>query len=98
MGTLDDPLMVLFSLLDSIEFALMTSAPRQVKASDEWFWTRGWQKAEREANDDLKAGRYEDFDAIEQMVRVLLQNVATDDPQQLDRLAAALRQGRKGLR
>lgn len=95
MDAYDDPLLALFSLLDSIAFALTPTSPREVKPTDVWFWTQGWQRFEREVNDDLAAGRYEDFPTVEAMVRVLVQNVATDDPAQLDRLAAALRQGRR---
>lgn len=95
MSAYDDPLLALFSLLDSIEFALTPTSPREVHPNDAWFWTQGWQRAEREANADLEAGRYEDFPTIEALARVLVQNVVTDDPEQLDRLAAALRQGRR---
>ncbi len=27
-----------------------------------WYWTKEWQEKEREADEDLRAGRYEDFD------------------------------------
>ena len=30
-----------------------------------WFWSEGHQRAEREAEDDLIAGRYRDFDDAE---------------------------------
>jgi len=28
-----------------------------IDASQAWFWTREWQQGEREASDDIKAGR-----------------------------------------
>jgi hypothetical protein len=97
MGTLDDPLFALIALIDSIGFALTPAMPRQVNPKDEWFWTREWQRSERDASDDLKSGRYEDFATIEQVIEVLLQNIVTDDPQRLDRVAAALRMSRRRL-
>jgi hypothetical protein len=30
-----------------------------------WFWSEGHQRAEREAEDDITAGRYRDFDDAE---------------------------------
>jgi len=30
-----------------------------------YFWTREWQDAEREASEDIKAGRVETFDTVE---------------------------------
>ena len=34
-----------------------------VPVDEMWFWTPGRQEAEQEAEDDLAAGRYRDFDA-----------------------------------
>lgn len=36
-----------------------------------WFWTPEWQTKEREADADLAAGRYEDFDNIDDFVNSL---------------------------
>ena len=33
-----------------------------------YFWTKRWQAGEREAEADLEAGRYQDFDSIEEML------------------------------
>ncbi len=35
---------------------------QQPKPGQEWFWSEAWQAAEREAEADLQAGRYETFD------------------------------------
>ena len=40
----------------------VTVPSEQVKPGQEWFWTVEWQAAEREAEADLAAGRYETFD------------------------------------
>ena len=42
-----------------------------VKPGQEWFWTEEWQAAEREAEADLEAGRYEAFDTLEKFVASL---------------------------
>jgi hypothetical protein len=33
-----------------------------------WYWTEGWQKAEREAEADLAAGRTRTFDTMEEFL------------------------------
>ena len=33
-----------------------------------YFWTERWQAGEREAEADLEAGRYQDFDSIEDLL------------------------------
>lgn len=35
-----------------------------------WFWTEEWQKGEREADEDIRAGRtYGPFDSVEEMMK-----------------------------
>lgn len=36
-----------------------------------WYWTERWQKAEREADEDIKAGRVKAFDNVEDLIREL---------------------------
>ena len=33
-----------------------------------WFWTERWQKMEREADEDFSAGRYKEYDNIEDLI------------------------------
>ncbi len=33
-----------------------------------WFWTPEWQAAEREAEEDLRLGRYDEFETMEDMI------------------------------
>ena len=33
-----------------------------------WYWSPGWQAAEHEAEDDLAAGRYADFNSLDEMI------------------------------
>lgn len=40
-----------------------------VDADDQsWFWTFGWQAGEREASEDIAAGRLESFDSAEEFL------------------------------
>ena len=44
---------------------------QQIKPGQEWFWTEEWQAAEREAQADLEAGRFETFDSMEDFLASL---------------------------
>lgn len=33
-----------------------------------WFWTERWQKMEREADEDFAAGRYKEYDNVEDLI------------------------------
>jgi AbrB family looped-hinge helix DNA binding protein len=45
-----------------------------VDRSQAYFWTERWQEGEREAEEDLRAGRYKDFDDIESLLDELEEN------------------------
>ena len=38
-----------------------------VDKSQAYFWTRKWQEGEREADEDIKAGRVKTFDSAEEL-------------------------------
>ena len=42
-----------------------------VDASQVWFWADEWQSLEHEADDDLRHGRYEDFDSMDDFINSL---------------------------
>lgn len=42
-----------------------------VDASQVWFWTDAWQSLEHEADEDLRYGRYEDFNSMEDLINAL---------------------------
>ena len=44
---------------------------RLVDASQAWFWTPEWQKMEREADADIKAGRVKSFSSVEDLIAEL---------------------------
>lgn len=50
-----------------------------VPAEDAWFWSKGHQAAEREADEELAAGRYTDFDSDDDFLAYLHQIVETGD-------------------
>ena len=42
-----------------------------IDKSQTYFWTREWQEAEREASEDIKAGRVKTFDTTEELIEEL---------------------------
>jgi AbrB family looped-hinge helix DNA binding protein len=42
-----------------------------IDRSQAYFWTRRWQQGEREAEEDLQAGRYRDFNRMEDLIQSL---------------------------
>jgi antitoxin MazE len=42
-----------------------------VDKSQTYFWTKRWQEAEREANEDIKVGRVKTFDSVEDLIKDL---------------------------
>lgn len=90
-----NPLWDLIGLIDAIVFAFQPPRPRRINPKDAWFHTAEWQRAERDAEDDLRAGRYEDFADIDGLIAVLKQNDPTARLDQADRVATALRRFRR---
>jgi AbrB family looped-hinge helix DNA binding protein len=48
--------------------------PKSVVSRDPdqaWFWTKDWQKKEREAEEDIRAGRVKTFNTMEEGLRYL---------------------------
>ena len=44
---------------------------RLIDKSQAYFWTRRWQKAEKEADEDIKAGRVKTFESVDELVKEL---------------------------
>ena len=44
-----------------------------VDKNQAYFWTKRWQEGEREANDDIAAGRVRTFNSVEELVEDLEQ-------------------------
>lgn len=43
----------------------------EIPKDQAWFWTEEWQKEEREADEDIKAGRVKSFDNAEDLLKSL---------------------------
>ena len=41
------------------------------RSDQAWFWTSEWQAMEREADEDLDAGRYEDYETLDDFIEDL---------------------------
>lgn len=44
------------------------SQPVRVPVEQAWFWTQEWQAKEREADDDLAAERYSEFENVDDLI------------------------------
>jgi hypothetical protein len=44
---------------------------RLVDKDQAYFWSREWQDAEREAEEDIRAGRVKEFASVEELLRDL---------------------------
>ncbi|MDY7018686.1 MAG: AbrB/MazE/SpoVT family DNA-binding domain-containing protein [Chloroflexota bacterium] len=44
-----------------------------VDKNQAYFWTKRWQEGEREADEDIRAGRVRNFDSVEELVEDLEQ-------------------------
>ena len=42
-----------------------------VDKSQAYFWSKDWQEAEKEANEDIKSGRVKTFETAEQLIKDL---------------------------
>jgi antitoxin MazE len=42
-----------------------------IDKSQAYFWTKRWQKDEREADEDIKAGRVKSFDSADELIKDL---------------------------
>lgn len=43
----------------------------EIDPSQAWFWSAEWQNKEREVDENLAAGRFRDFDNVEDAIRYL---------------------------
>jgi len=57
--------------IEVVDEKAMLIPKRLVDKSQAYFWTKKWQEGEREADEDIKAGRVKVFDSVEQLVKDL---------------------------
>ena len=51
--------------------AIVMRPKRLIDADQAWFWSEEWQRGEREASDDIAAGRSRPFDSASGFLRTL---------------------------
>ena len=63
---------------DEVEFEIEGNAARiipiktiKVPRDQAWFWTPEWQEKEKEADRDIKEGRYKEFEKADDLLRDL---------------------------
>ena len=44
----------------------------KLEADQAWYWSAGWQQAEKEAEADFEAGRYKDFESMDALIADLM--------------------------
>ena len=49
----------------------MLTPKRLVDKDQAYFWSREWQETEREAEEDIRAGRVREFASVEELLRDL---------------------------
>ena len=54
-----------------------------IDKSQEYFWTKRWQAGEREAKEDIKIGRIQEYDSMRQLVSDLASEAGID-PRELE--------------
>lgn len=50
---------------------IVLKVKKQGEEDQSWFWTKRWQEGERQADEDIKAGRLIHFDTVEECVAYL---------------------------
>ena len=44
---------------------------KEIPADQAWFWTKSCQERSKEAEEDVKAGRFKEFDSADELVKEL---------------------------
>jgi AbrB family looped-hinge helix DNA binding protein len=53
--------------IDVVDEHAVLVPKKLVDKSQAYFWTKEWQQAEREASEDIRAGRVKVFDTVEEL-------------------------------
>jgi len=54
---------------------IVLRAKKLVDKEQAWFWTKRWQEGEREAEEDIRAGRVHSFDSAKEAIAFLHKRV-----------------------
>jgi bifunctional DNA-binding transcriptional regulator/antitoxin component of YhaV-PrlF toxin-antitoxin module len=60
-----------FVEIEVVEGRAVLTPKRLVDKDQAYFWSREWQEAEREAEEDIRAGRVKEFASAEESIRDL---------------------------
>ena len=52
-------------------YRLILTPKRAVDLDQAWFWTKEWQDAEREVDENIKTGRVKRAKSVEELIRTL---------------------------
>jgi hypothetical protein len=63
---------LLASLADDLQTyrsgTLVRRKPKNVPKDQEWYWSKQWQKWERQADEELARGEFKEFDSVEELI------------------------------
>jgi AbrB family looped-hinge helix DNA binding protein len=51
-----------------VDGRIVISPKLVIEPEQAWFWTKRWQKMEREADEDVTAGRVREFDSVDDLI------------------------------
>ena len=60
-----------FVEVEVVEVRAVLTPKRLIDKDQAYFWSREWQEAEREAEEDIRAGRVKEFASVEDLFRDL---------------------------
>lgn len=64
----------------SVEANKIVLSPKAVvDRPDAWFWSKEWQTKEREADEDIKAGRVKSFNNVDDLIKDLRAKPSHDE-------------------
>ena len=57
--------------IHTVDDKVVLTPKRLIDKSQAWYWTKEWQEAEKEADEDIEAGRVKTFDSVEGLLEDL---------------------------
>jgi len=68
-------------MFEATREGILIRPQKYIDATQAWFWTPKWQAMERQADEDLRAGRYREFDSDEGFRESLEASIDTEEEQ-----------------
>jgi len=57
--------------IEVVDEKAMLMPKKLIDKSQAYFWTKRWQESEREADEDIKAGRVKTFNSVDELIEDL---------------------------